>query len=87
MLAIWHGELCSRVVANLRHPCSTSFKDSESIQYMLTNFFQVFFAYTVITTEKTLLFIGRQEQLNDSNAVRQYLGDLNMTNVTKGEIK
>jgi hypothetical protein len=41
---------------------------------MLTNFFflLVFFAYTVITTEKTLLFI-RQEQLND--AARQYLGD------------
>ena len=35
-------------------------------------FFLVFFAYTVITTEKTLLFI-RQEQLND--AAREYLGD------------
>ena len=35
-------------------------------------FFLVFFAYTVVTTEKTLLFI-RQEQLND--AARQYLGD------------
>ena len=35
-------------------------------------FFLVFFAYTVVTTEKTLLFI-RQEQLND--AAKQYLGD------------
>jgi hypothetical protein len=41
---------------------------------MLINLFSplVFFAYSVVTTEKTLLFI-RQEQLND--AARQYLGD------------
>jgi len=36
------------------------------------DFNPVFFAYAVVTTEKTLLFI-RQEQLND--AARQYLGD------------
>ena len=45
--------------------------------YMLTNlFFPVSFTYTVnqsvITAEKTLLFV-RQEQLN--NAAREYLGD------------
>lgn len=39
---------------------------------MLTTLFLVFFAYAVVTTDKTLLFI-RQEQLND--AARQYLGD------------
>ena len=40
---------------------------------VLINLFSlVFFAYAVITKEKTLLFI-RQEQLND--AAREYLGD------------
>ena len=65
----WHG--CSTYEAQTSISIQVSYERVLSNK-VLTNLFLVFFAYAVVTKDKTLLFI-RQEQLND--AARQYLGD------------
>ena len=66
----WRG--CSTYEAQTLISTQVSWEGFPSKESIKPFFFLVFFAYTVITTDKTLLFI-RQEQLDD--AARQYLGD------------